>query len=288
MEMLLEVSALNAEYKKSQFRIKDININIPTGMILGLIGQNGAGKTTIFHTILDLKKKSSGDVKICGKQFSSNEIDLKENIGVVFDETYLPKILTANKISKIYKKLYKNWDENYFYTKLEKFNIDPTKKIKDYSKGMQKTLAIITVLSYHPQLLLLDEPTANLDPVRRLEVLELLQEFVENGENSILLSSHITSELERISDYVVFVKAGEIVLSSETEELIYNHAIIKCTHQVFDKIPENIIIAYEKQKHQHLVLVNDKDFVETLVGDYTFEKPTLDEVINLFSKGEIV
>lgn len=288
MKAILQVDSLSASYENSDFSIKDISFSIPCGFIIGMIGENGSGKTTIFNSILGLKKKDNGTVKIFGEEFDGKDVNIKTDIGVVFDDIYLPDVLTAKQVSNIYNSIYKNWDELYFLKMLERFNILPSKQIKNYSRGMQKMLSIVIAMSHKPKLLILDEPTASLDPVKRQELLVIFQEFIEDGENSILFSSHITTDLEKISDYIIFIKNGEKVFAEETNKLIYEYGLIKCVKEEFDKIPKNQIVAYKDVEHQKIILIDNRYGIKPLEAKLVIENPTLDEIMDLFSKGIVV
>lgn len=288
MTNILKVDSLSANYKSSNFSIKNISFSIPNGSIVGMIGENGAGKTTILNSILGLKKKNKGVVKVFGKEFDGKDVNIKEQIGIVFDDIYLPKILTAKEVSRIYNNIYRNWDHKYFLETLEKFNILPSKKIQDYSKGMQKMFSIVMATAHYPKLLILDEPTSSLDPVKRQELLKLFQEFVENGKNSILFSSHITTDLEKISDYVIFIKDGVKVFAEETTKLVYEYGLVRCTKEDFNKISQDKMIVYQIEDYQNLVLVNNRDGIELLGSNLVVENPTLEEIMNLFSRGVVV
>ena len=286
MDKNLEVISLCTRHKNSNFSVEDISFSIPKGSILGIIGENGAGKTTTLNMILGLKKKTSGSVKIFGKDYDGENTDIKEEMGVVFDDIYLPNQLTAKEISSIYKNIYKKWDEEFFIKTLERFQISLLKKIKDYSKGMQRMLSIVVGMSHHPRLLILDEPTS-LDPVKRQDILRLFQEYVENGENSILFSSHITTDMEKVADYVVFIKAGRIVFCEEITKLIYEYGLVRCSGEAFDRIPKKQMIAHQKQDYQNLVLVRSREGIEHIGGRVSVENPALEDIMNLFSRGVI-
>ena len=200
MENVLEVKNLDKKYEK--FELKNVSFELPKGMILGLIGENGAGKTTTIKSILNIIKKNSGNIKIFGIDIDENEKKIKQDIGVVLDDSFLSEYLTPKDINKIMKNFYINWDEELYFNYIEKFNLPKDKISKDFSNGMKMKLKIATAISHKPKLLILDEPTAGLDPVARNDILDIFQEFIEDGEHSILVSSHITSDLEHIADFM--------------------------------------------------------------------------------------
>lgn len=284
MNNLLEINNLNKTYKK--FELKDININVPKGTIVGFIGENGAGKTTTIKAILNLINIDSGNINIFNTNYKENESLIKEDLGVVLDNSYLPEQLKINDINKIFKSAYKNWDETLFYNYVNRFNLPINKVIKEFSTGMIVKLKIISALAHHPKLLILDEPTSGLDPIARGEILEIFQEFIEDEENSIFVSSHITSDLEQVADYIIFIKNGNIVLNKEKDDLIDNYAIVKCSEEEFNKIDAKDIIRYKKHKYECDVLINNRNDFKKKYNIKTIDKATLDDIMLLYIKGD--
>ena len=243
MENILEVKNLNKHYDK--FALKNINFTLPKGAIMGFIGENGAGKTTTIKAILDIIKSDSGDIKIFGLDNQQYAKQIKEDIGVILDDMFFPEILTPNDINNTMKNIYHNWDSQMFNNYLTEFSLSPNKQIKTFSKGMRKKLEIATALSHHPKLLILDEPTSGLDPIARAEVIELFQNFITNPDCSILLSTHITTDLEHIADYITFINDGEIILNKTTDEIINNFGIVKCNEEEFKTIAKKDYLKYQ-------------------------------------------
>ena len=214
MENNIELQNVSKKYK--DFELKNISFNVPQGCIVGLIGENGAGKTTTIKSILNITK-SEGTVKIFGKDSVENEKEIKEEIGVVLDDSFLSDYLTAKHVNSIMKEFYKTWNENKYVSLLKKFNLPTDKLIKDFSSGMKMKLKIATAISHNPKILILDEPTSGLDPVVRNEILDIFRKYIEEDETrSILLSTHITSDLEHISDYIVFIEKGKLIFNLPT------------------------------------------------------------------------
>lgn len=208
----LEVSDITKTY--DTFTLDHISFSLPSGSIMGFIGENGAGKTTTLKALLGLVKKDAGSVHILGKEYNkSTELELKEQLGIVFDECRFPENLSAVHIGKIMASIYKNWDKALYSRYLSAFSLSEKKLVKEYSRGMKMKLSIATALSHRPRLLLLDEPTSGLDPVIRNEILDVFLEYIQDEGNSILLSSHITSDLEKIADYITFIHQGKLVFS---------------------------------------------------------------------------
>ena len=218
MENILEVKNLCKNYDK--FSLKNINIELPMGTIMGLVGENGAGKSTAIKAILNLINTSDGTIKIFGKDIKENEIEIKEDIGIILDEGFLSENLTPNDINLIMKEIYKNWDEELYFKYINNFKLPKDKISKEYSTGMKVKLKIAVALAHHPRLLILDEPTSGLDPIARNEMLDIFQEFIQDEEHGIFVSSHITSDLENIADYITFINNGEIVLSKTRDEIL--------------------------------------------------------------------
>lgn len=288
MENILEVKNIEKTYPNDGFKLNKVNFDVPKGSIVGIIGENGSGKTTTLNLILGLKSKDGGTVKIFGREFNIDDIDIKEKIGVSFDEIYLPSNLNAKEISKIYKSIYQGFDEKYFFSSLSNFGIDNGKKIGDYSKGMQKMLSIVIAMSHSPELLILDEPTSSLDPVKRSEVLEKFQEYIENGERSIVFSSHITTDIEHICDHVVFINKGNLIFASPTIELLYENCIVRCTSESFNKLNKSNMIAYLQKNNQVVVLLKSRDDLDKSTENIIIENPTLEEIMNIYSKGIVL
>lgn len=283
MENVIEVKGLRKKYK--DFELKDINLSLQKGMIMGFIGENGAGKTTTIKAILNLINPTSGEIKIFGLDNKKEEEKIREDIGVVLDDSFLSEYLNAEDINKIMKNIYKNWDEKLFFEYIEKFKL-PRKQIsKEFSSGMKMKLKIATAISHKPKLLILDEPTSGLDPVARNEILDIFQEFIENGENSILVSSHITSDLEHIADYITFINEGKIVLSKERDELLEKYGLAKCSEEEFKTINSNDYIKYKKNRYDYEVLVEDKNEFKKKYNISIVDRPSLEDIMLIYIKG---
>ncbi len=283
MEKVLEIKNLCKKY--DNFELKGVTFDLPKGMIMGFIGENGAGKTTTIKAILNIINPSSGKIKIFGLDNRMEEKKIKEDIGVVLDDMFFPEILTPNDINNTMKSIYKNWDSKMFYDYLKEFSLLPNKQIKTFSKGMRKKLEIVAALSHHPKLLILDEPTSGLDPIARAEVIQIFQSILEKEDCSILLSSHITTDLEHVADYITFINNGEIVLSKETDELLNNYGIVKCTEKEFNDINKKDYIRYRKTKYEYEILVENKKKFKDKYNISIIDKLTLDDLMVLMIKG---
>lgn len=281
MKNVIEINNLTKKYPN--FCLDDVSLTIPTGAIVGLVGQNGAGKTTIIKLILELIKKNSGQIKL----FDGRALELaKKDIGVVLDDAFFPEILKVNDVSKVMKGIYENWDEALFDKYVNDFNLTYNQQLKELSKGMKKKLEIAACLSHHPKLLILDEPTSGLDSVVRKEILDMFLSFVEDENNSILLSSHITSDIENIADYIVFINDGKIVFNKSITTVNDEYAIIRCGAQDFKKIAANDVVRYKKNKYDYEVLIKDKAGAKKRYKDMVIDNASIDEIMLLFVKGE--
>lgn len=286
MEYALKLSNVCKEYDSSEFALDNVTFDLPTGTVMGFVGENGAGKTTTIGCILNTLKKDKGSIEIFGKEMNDNDIHIRENIGVVYDGDNFPNYLSAKQLSNIMAGIYKQWDITLFNKYLEKFSLNSKQKISKYSKGMTMKLAIAVALSHHPNLLILDEATSGLDPVMREEILDIFLEFVENENHSILLSSHITSDLERIADYITFIHKGKIILTETKDKLIYNYAILRCSDKNFLSLDTEDILVYRKRDYQIDVLVSDIEKARRKYPKIIIDHTTIDEIMLLLVKGE--
>lgn len=284
MENNLEVKNLCKKY--NGFELKDINLELPKGMIMGLIGENGAGKTTTIKAILNMINRDSGKIAIFGLDNIKDGKQIKEDIGVVLDDSFLSEYLNPIDINKIMKNIYKNWDEKLYFKYIEDFKLPKDKMSKEYSSGMKMKLKIAVALSHNPKLLILDEPTSGLDPVARNEILDIFQGFIQDEEKSILVSSHITSDLEHIADYITFINNGEIVLTKTRDELLENYGIVKCSADDFEEIDKNDFVKYKKNRYEYEILVEDKFEFKRKYKFEIIDKPTIEDIMLIYIKGE--
>lgn len=225
MNNVLEINNITKDYKK--FKIDNISFNLPKGYIIGFIGANGAGKTTTIKLILNMIKRDSGEIKVFGLDNIREEERIKEQIGVVFDECYYLEDWTLNDVEKAVSIFYKNWNSSIYEKYLKEFNLARDKKVKDLSRGMRMKLMIAVAFSHEAKLLILDEPTSGLDPVARDEFLDILRDYIEDEEKSVIFSSHITSDIEKIADYITYINNGKIIFTGEKDEFLEKYCIIK-------------------------------------------------------------
>ena len=282
----LTVSGLAKNYK--EFSLSDVSFEVPQGAIVGLIGENGAGKSTTLNAILGLIHKDAGEISIMGSPIEELSLDMKEKIGVVFDGTNFSEELTPKKLNKVLKGIYASWDEDFFISLLKKLSLPFQKKIKSFSKGMKAKLSIAVAFAHHPKLLILYEATSGLDPIVRDHILDMFLDFVQDEENSILVSSHITTDLEKVADYIVFIHEGQLIFSKPKDELLEHYGIVKCGAAQFEALNQQDIIAYRKQDYEWQVLVSDRQSAEKKYPKAMVIPATIDEIMLLYVKGEVI
>ena len=282
MNDALIISGLTKTYK--DFMLNGVSFSVPCGSIVGLIGENGAGKSTTINAVLGLIQKEAGSICVLGKEQLDNEI--KEQIGVVFDGNNYPEIFSTRKLNRVMKNVYHSWEEHTFLNLLKKFSLPTDKPIKQFSKGMKMKLAIAVALSHNSKLLILDEATSGLDPVIRDDILDILLDFAQDETHSILISSHITTDLEKIADYIVFIHEGQIVFSKPKDELIEQYGIIKCGVAQFEALDKSDIIVYRKMDYEWQVLVADRAAMKKKYPKALIDSASIDEIMLLYVKGE--
>ena len=263
------------------FTLDNINLVLPQGTILGLVGENGAGKSTSIRLIMDAIKADSGTISVLGTSNQSKEFAaLKQDIGVVLDEAYFPEVLNAKNINQILKDTYIRWDEAVYFSYIKRFQLPLDKKFKDFSRGMKMKLAIAVALSHDPKLLILDEATGGLDPIVRDEILDIFNEFTRDETHSILLSSHIVSDLEKICDYIAFLHKGRLVLCEEKDSMMEKYAVSKLTREQFESLPGDAVIGKKRSGFGYEVLVK-KDQINPA---FPVERTTLEDIILFLTK----
>ena len=286
MENILELQQVQKTYPKSDFTLNSLSFALPYGAILGFVGENGAGKTTTIGCILNTVRKDGGTIELFGKQMQDTDTDIREKIGVVYDGDNFPGYYTPRQLDKVMAGLYTQWDHALFQKYLEDFHLPMKQKIKYFSRGMTMKLAIAAALSHHPQLLILDEATSGLDPVMRDEMLDVFLTFVQEENHSILLSSHITSDSEKVADYIAFIHHGRLIMTVSKDELIYQYAVMRCRENQFLSLDPADIIAFRKRDYQIDVLVTDGKAAKRKYKDVVIDHVSLDEIMLLLVKGE--
>lgn len=286
MENILEIKNLRKDFK--DFSLKNISFSLPKGFIMGFIGPNGAGKSTTIKLIMNLLKKDSGEIKVFGLDNIKNEIEIKDRVGFVFDENFFYEELTPIEIKKIIKPLYKRWDEDSFIKYIKDFNLPLNKKIKDFSKGMKMKFSLSVALSHSADLLIMDEPTSGLDSIVRSELLDILSYIIQDENKSVLFSTHITSDLEKIADYITFINNGEILFSLEKDIIMDNYGMVKGDKKFLNDNIKNEFIGIKCNSFGFEGLVKDKKVIKNaLKENIIIEKPSLDDIMLYYSRREI-
>ena len=288
MDNILELHQVCKTFPKTNFTLDHVSFSIPYGSIMGFVGENGAGKTTTIGCVLNTVSKDSGTIKIFGKELADTDTELKEKIGVVYDGDNFPAYWTAEQLSDVMQGLYANWDNDLFKKYLNDFRLLPNQKIKSYSRGMTMKLAVAAALSHYPQLLILDEATSGLDPIMRDDMLDVFLEFVQDENHSILLSSHITSDLEKIADYITFIHNGKLIMAASKNDLVYNFAVMRCKESQFLELDPGDILAYRKRDYQIDVLVSNGKEIQRKYRNAVVDHVSIDEIMLLLVKGERV
>ena len=276
-EYAIEVNNLTKKY--DGFTLDNVSFKVPKGSIMGFIGQNGAGKSTTINAILNIVKRDGGEIKLFGLDNLKNETEVKENLAAVFDELPFNEDLNAKILSKVMSDIYKNWDEKVFFNYLDIFSLPSKKAFKKFSKGMKMKLQIAVALSHHAKLLIMDEATTGLDPVVRNEILDIFMEYLQDENNTIFMSTHITSDLEKIADMVTFIDKGKIILSGYKDEILDNYGVIKCGKAEFESIDKTDYIGMRHTDYGVEMLVSDRHKIKEKYTNIVVDKTTLDEIM---------
>jgi ABC-2 type transport system ATP-binding protein len=270
----------NLVKKYPEFTLDNVSLTLPKGYIMGFVGENGAGKTTTINSILNITKRNSGSVKLLGKDIDTDESSIKSNIGYVSGQVFYPK-KKVKEVTRVYKRFYSKWDEQKYQHYMKQFNISEDKKIDELSKGMCMKYSLALALSHNAQLLILDEPTTGLDPVARDNLLEVFQSLVEDGEISILYSTHITSDLEKCADYIAFIKNGRIVEHTSKDDLLDNYRLVNGSKESLETVKDTLI-SYKENVFGFNGLVKTENAKE--MKDVRYGQPSIDDIIIYFSE----
>ena len=277
---IIEIKNVTKDY--GDFKLDNISFEVPEGSICGFIGQNGAGKTTTIKAILDVINVDAGEIFVFGQNIKTDSVKLREDIGVVFDEMGFHEFMTGKDINIMMKNIYKNWNEMEFYDYLKKFSLPSKKPCGSFSRGMRMKLQIAVALSHNAKLLIMDEPTSGLAPIVRNEMLQIFREYVVEEDHTILLSSHITGDIEKLADEVVFINGGKIVISGNKDDILEKHGLLKCKKDELKEISESFIVNAQIETFGASILVNDRNACARLYPEMVIEQASLEDIMLLY------
>ena len=280
----IEVRGLCKRYP--EFQLEQVDLTLPGGAILGLIGENGAGKSTTIKCILNLIRRDAGEVRLLGRDNGQDERVVKQDVGVVLDECFFHDELRAGDVARVLRPVYRNWDDALFTSYVKRFGLSEKKRVKEYSRGMKMKLSLAAALAHRPRLLILDEATAGLYPVVRDEILDEFQGFIEDEEHAILISSHITSDLEKIADYITYIHQGRVVLSDSKDAILEHYAKLGCTQAQLRDIQPGDLVRVRKGSFGCEALVRDRAAFARKYPGLMLDRVTLEDIMLLIGKGE--
>lgn len=286
MDNILEVKGLRKNYK--EFALQDINFALEKGYIMGFIGPNGAGKSTTIKLVMNLIKRDAGSIKVFGLDNINEEKAIKEKIGFVYDETYFYEELTIGEMKSIIAPFYKQWDEGVFRKHLKDFGLPVNKKIKTLSKGMKTKFALALALSHHAQLIIMDEPTSGLDPIFRNEILDILRDLIQDENKAVLFSTHITTDLDKVADYITFINNGQIVFSQAKDTVIDSYCVVKGSKEFLAEDVKQHFVGIRENSYGFEALAKDPVQVRSLFkGDVIIERPSLEDIMLYTVRGSV-
>lgn len=284
MENVIEIKGLTKKY--NNFELSNVTFAIPEGCIAGFIGLNGSGKTTTIRTMLGLASKDSGEVNLLGKNFSENEAYIKNSIGIVFDDGYLYESLKMKDMKNIVSGAYSNWDENKYYELMNKFSLNENQVIETLSKGMKMKFALTLALSHNAKLLIMDEPTSGLDPLIRKELMEILNNFMKNGGKGVFYSTHITSDLDKFADMVVFINKGKIIFVKDKDELLDSFVLIKGNNKQLNSENRKYIFSLKETDYGFSGITNQLSILKQSISDIVVERANIETLMLALTEGE--
>jgi ABC-2 type transport system ATP-binding protein len=285
MNEILEVRNLTKNYLG--FSLNNISFMLEKGYIMGFIGPNGAGKTTTIRLIMNLIRRDSGEIRVFGLDNIKDELEVKERIGFVYDENHFYNELSVLEMKKIIAPFYSRWDDSVFKDYLDRFELSPRKKIKDLSRGMKMKFSLVISLSHHADLLLLDEPTSGLDPIFRSELLDILAEIIQDENKSIFLSTHLTTDLDKIADYITFINRGKLVFCEAKDTIMERYAMVKGDNELLDEELKREFIGINQSKYGFTGLTRDVQRVRQVFGSSVLiEKASLEDIMLYTVRGE--
>jgi len=287
MAPVLEIKNLRKRF--GDFILNDINLTLDRGFIMGFIGLNGSGKSTTIKLILNLINRDGGCIEIFGKDNLKHELEVKNKIGFVLDESHFYEEVTISEMKRIISPLYNEWDEDAFKKYIKEFDLPLNKKIKALSKGMKMKFSLAVALSHHAELLIMDEPTSGLDPVVRSELLDILADLMQNENMAIFFSTHITSDLDKIADYITFLNEGQIVLSTTKDDILDKYGVVKGPKGLISKKDIDKFVGTRVNQFGFEALVNNKDEIRKVYKDsVVIEKPTLEDIMVFYTRPTVI
>lgn len=284
MKNAIEVKGLTKKYQL--FKLDDVSFTVPGGTIVGLIGENGAGKSTTLKCILNLIRRDGGEITLLEKDNVKDERLVKEDIGVVLDETGFHDTLTADMVGNVLSRIYQKWDKNLFQELLKRYDLPRNLFLKEFSKGMRMKLAIAAALAHHPRLLILDEPTSGLDPVVRDEILDEFFAFIKDEDHAILMSSHITTDLEKVADSIIYLHKGKVLLQGEKDLLLERYGKLLCSKEQLRGVDKALLGGVRENQFGCEALVKDRSELKRRYPGLTVDPVSLDDIMVLTVKGE--
>ena len=283
-ENSIEIKNLTKHY--DGFTLDNISFNVPKGSIMGFIGQNGAGKSTTINTILNIIKADSGEIRVFGQDTRTADVQIKQDIAAVFDELPFHEQLNAKALDKMLRHIFEHWSSEEFFKYLERFQLPTRKKFGQFSKGMKMKLQIAAALSHNAKLLIMDEATTGLNPVVRNEILDIFLEFLQDEEHSILMSSHITSDLEKIADSVTFIDKGKLLITGYKDDILESHGVIKCSKADYQNIEKGDIVSARVSDFGVEAMVSDRQAVARKYSGIVIDPTTLAEIMLFYVNRE--
>ena len=282
MKNAIEINNLCKSY--TDFTLDNVSFAVPEGSIMGFIGENGAGKTTTILSMLNIIQPSHGEVQILGLSPYQDALRVNAQIGVVMEDCFFYAGLRVSDISPIMRGIYQNWDEREFTDMLRRFSLPEKKFIREYSRGMKMKLQLAAALAHKPKLLILDEATSGLDPVVRSEMLDLFMEFIQDEQHSILLSSHITADLEKVADYITFIHQGKIVFTRNKDDIMQSYAVVKCTESDLAALDKTVLAGVRRSHFGCEALINNRQEVQRRFPHLLVDSVSLDDIMTFIAK----
>lgn len=283
MDNILQVQNLTKAFK--DFKLDNVSFSLDKGYIMGFIGPNGAGKSTTIKLIMNLLRKDSGEISVFGLDHIKHEKAVKNRIGFVYDENYYYEELSAKQMARIIAPLYEHWDDNVFNSYMKRFGLPLDKKIKDLSKGMKMKFSLAIALSHNADLLIMDEPTSGLDPIIRNEFLDILTGVCRDEEKSVFFSTHITSDLDKVADFITFIYEGRIVFSSAKDDILENYCLVKGANGLIGEEEKKNFVGIRENRFGFEGLAKDRNKIRRMFGEsIIIDKPTLEDIMVYYTR----